>query len=286
MKIQIELSADQWHRITGVKLDKLSDKYPDLFEDGTAKEDADFSAALLELEKEKTDEYGNRQWQRSRKALEGRLKKLGIEEFTKAEEGLDLLIEQQEADAGKDPAAKLNAEEVKSHPAFKAAIAEETTSLRKKLEDTKTEYEKYKAEVVNREKHSAFESKILAELDDMKAGYGKNGKATAIKRFFAVFPGYNVNEKGHVVNEQGEEILKDHLPVQVSDWLKDEWDYGFDQAPAHPSPPPANGGGNGKTAPKYNITSKAQFEELLSKAAQKDKADLWASYNAVADKIK
>jgi len=286
MKIQIELSADQWHRLTGVKLDKLTDKYPELFDDGKAKDDADFSAVLLELEKEKTEDYGNRQWQRSRKALEGRLKKLGIEEFTKAEEGLDLLIEQQEAEQGKDPAAQLKDEDIRKHPVFKAAIAEEVTGLRTKLEATQSEFEKYKGEVAGKERHNAVQLAVSEQLEKLKAGYGAKGKQVALDRFFKAFPGIGINEKGNVLDANGEEVLHDHSPVKLEDFLRQEWDHGFNAAPDSPTPPPPTRKETGTGA--YNITSADQYNEMIQRPnlTQTEKSGIRQGYAEFLEKQK
>lgn len=264
MKIQVELTPAQWQQVTGAKFDTLSDRFPELFDDTGLKPDADLAPVISELVKDKTTDYGKRQWSQSRRAIESRLKKLGVEDFEKAEEGLDKLIEQLEADAGKDPIGSLKDEDIKKHPAFKTAVAEHVADLRTKLEETKAEHEKYKAQVEGQQKRTVTQQKFAAELDRLKAGYGAKGKETALQRFFAAFPDISVNEKGNVVGADGEEILSDLSPVSVSDFLKNEWDYGFDAAPGNPAPPKA-GDPPAPNKGAFSIKSTNDYNEIMKR---------------------
>ena len=279
MKIQVEMTAAQWQQVTGVKFETLSERFPELFDDTGLKEDADLSPALAELVKDKTTDYGKRQWSQSRRAIETRLRRLGVTDFEKAEDGLDQLIEQLEADAGKDPAAQLKDEDIKKHPVFKAALAEEVTGLRTELKENKAEHEKYKAQVEGEQKRSATQSRFAAELDNLKAGYGAKGKEIALQRFFAAFPDISVNDKGNVVGADGVEILFDHAPVTVSDFLKNEWDYGFDAAPPNPAPPRA-GDPQPPAAGAFSVKSADDYNEIMKRPglSSEDKAQAAAAY--------
>ncbi len=285
--IKLELTPDQFKRLTGVQMEKMPDRFPDLYEDGELKEGADIFGAIIDLNKIKIKEHGDNQWKASRKSLEKHLKAAGIDDFDKAEEGLELLVQQLKGEQGKDPAVKLTEEEVMKHPAFSAAVEAKVKALKESKEKIEAEFSEFKIKQEFAGKNAARKNTFLSALRELNAGFGPKGEEAAINAFLALHPDKYVNEKGEIVNDKGEPIQdKEFNKQSVTDFLKSEWLFGMNQAPAHNSPPPANGGGNGSPAPKYNITSKAQFEELLSKAAPKDKADLWASYNAVADKIK
>ena len=284
MKIQVELTPAQWQQVTGAKFETLESKHPDLFDDNGLKPDADLAPVLFDLVREKTTDYGKRQWSQSRRAIETRLRKLGVEDFEKAEDGLDQLIERLEADAGKDPAGSLTDEDIKKHPAFKTAIAEHVADLRTKLEQTKAEHEKYKAQIEGQQKRTVTQQKFAAELDRLKAGYGAKGKETALQRFFAAFPDISVNEKGNVVDASGEEILSDLSPVSVSDFLKSEWDYGFDAAPADKAPPKA-GEKQPATKGAFSIKSVDDYNEISRRnLTLEEKASLREAYKEFLEK--
>ncbi len=286
--IKLELTPDQFKRLTGVQMEKMPDRFPDLYEDGELKEGADIFGAIIDLNKIKIKEHGDNQWKASRKSLEKHLKAAGIDDFDKAEEGLELLVQQLKGAQGKDPAAKLTEEEVMKHPAFSAAVEAKVKALKESKEKIEAEFSEFKTKQEFAGKNAARKSTFLSALRELNAGFGAKGEDAALNAFLALHPDKYVNENGEIVNDKGEPIQdKEFNKQSVTDFLKSEWLFGMNQAPAHNSPPPANGGGNGSPAPKHNITSVAQFEELLQRAiTPAEKADLWASYNVVADKIK
>ena len=286
--IKLELTPDQFKRLTGVQMEKMPDRFPDLYEDGELKEGADIFGAIIDLNKIKIKEHGDNQWKASRKSLEKHLKAAGIDDFDKAEEGLELLVQQLKGAQGKDPAAKLTEEEVMKHPALSAAVEAKVKALKESKEKIEAEFSEFKTKQEFAGKNAARKSTFLSALRELNAGFGAKGEDAALNAFLALHPDKYVNENGEIVNDKGEPIQdKEFNKQSVTDFLKSEWLFGMNQAPAHNSPPPANGGGNGSPAPKHNITSVAQFEELLQRAiTPAEKADLWASYNVVADKIK
>lgn len=283
----IKITPAQFRKITGVEFDKIGNKFPDLLdEDGNLKEDADIGVAIVALVTEKASEQHSKGKRQSLAALEAELTALGITDIQNAQQGLQALAKRM-GEQGKDPAATLTSEEVMKHPAFAAAVEEKVKALKESKEKIELEFSEFKTKQEFAGKNAARKNTFLSALRELNAGFGAKGEDAALNAFLALHPDKYVNENGEIVNDKGEPIQdKEFNKQSVTDFLKSEWLFGMNQAPAHNSPPPANGGGNGSTAPKYNITSKAQFEELLSKAAPKDKADLWASYNAVADKIK
>lgn len=286
--IKLELTPEQFKRLTGVQMEKMPDRFPDLYEGGELKEDADVFAAILDLNKIKIKEHGDNQWKASRKSLEKHLKAAGIDDFEKAEEGLELLVQQLQGEQGKGHAATLTNEEVMKHPAFSAAVEAKVKSLKESKEAIEREFSDFKTKQEFAGKNAARKTTFLSALRELNAGFGAKGEEAAINAFLALHPDKYVNENGEIVNDKGEPIQdKEFNKQSVTDFLKSEWLFGMNQAPAHNSPPPPNGSENGKAAPKYNITSEAQLKELLDRAGtNEERADLWSSYRAVADKIK
>jgi len=263
--IKLELSPEQFKRLTGVQVEKLADKYPDLYEDGELKEDADIFDAVLNLTKMKVKEHGDKQWKASRQALEKHLKAAGIEDFEKAEEGLELLIERLNGDRGKDPAAKLTDEEVMKHPSFQAAVESKVQVLKQKLETTEAEYNTFRTAVESEKKNTGRRAAIAKELKALNANFGTKGEDAAIAAFLALHPNVNVNDTGALVNEKGEPIQDNEYNTQtLADFLKSEWLFGLNAAPATDAPPPPQGKEAGKMG-AYKITSPQQYNEMIQR---------------------
>ncbi len=287
----IKITPAHFKKITGVEFDKIGKKFPDLLgEDGELKEDADIGTAVVALVAEKASAQHSRGKREALESVEEELTALGVTDIQNAKDGLKALAQRIKGDPGKDPnPAELTPEQVMKHPAFAAAVEDKVKALKDAKDALEQEFTTYKTGKEQEAKNIGRRTAYLKVLKaaEMNASFGAVGEEEAMSAFLALHPDKFVNDAGIVVDEKGAPILDAQFNQQTAtDFLNSKWLFGFNAAPAHQSPPPANGGGNGSTAPKYNITSKAQFEELLAKADKKDKADLWASYNAVADKIK
>lgn len=288
----IKILPTHFKKITGIEFDKLGKKFPDLLnEDGELKEDADLGTAIVALVAEKASAQHSRGKREALESVEEELTALGVTDIQNAKDGLKALAERFKGDSGKDPKpAELTPEQVMKHPAFAAAVEDKVKALKEAKEALEKQFVDYKTGIEQEAKNTGRRQAFLRALKapEISASFGAKGEEAAIEAFLAVHPNAFVNDAGIIVDSKGEPIQDAQFNTQtVSDFVKSEWLFGFNSAPANPAPPRSDGGGAGSQGVTHVITSRAQFEELLAKATTtKDKADLWASFNAVADKIK
>jgi len=284
MSIQILKSLARLTGKTGEELEGL------LNEAGEDQAAETFSSLVLDHFKEaerksKESFYKKGEKEKAKKveaALQPIFDEFGITAAT-VEDSAAQLAEKLKEQPGKPGGEGLNADNLRTLPAYKEAFEADTSALRTKLQQAEqraAEVEKAQARL---EKVSKLKPALVAVLKKENANFGI-GEEAAMEAFFKLVPPdrFNVTENGiEVLNEDGE-VMKDeyHIPVKPADFLKKTWWPGFNTGNPPPTPSPARQGSNGAQRFESSQAFTNAYTELLRKGDNDGAASLRKSYLA------
>lgn len=268
-------------RLTGKASEELDGL---LYDGGELKEDwVDvFSGLVLDKfkdqERKKAEDFRLRGIKEKAQAIEKiakpLLEKYGIE-ADRIEDGLEQLAEQLQAEPGTPGAEGLTPEQLRNHPAFKQAVQQDIEKLTKANNDLKAKAAKAEAEKdayiqqQSQQQHfNTVSNTALRELRKQKALFGQD-EDKALKAFFALYPAERFKLEGESpvpLDDNGQPATDEYGdPIKFTDYLRQNWLFGFEgNTIATPAPPTRGAGPGTKTFATEEAYNQARVAASLA----------------------
>lgn len=263
-----------------------------LSEEGELKENAPELYAKVVLDKFKAE--SREQFNRGVREKGNAVEKAATELFStfgiqseKVEEGLKQLAQELQGRVQKSDPANLKPDDIRKLPAFQSILDETVSKVNQELNTIKSEYERYKTNVVRERTMSVVQSKVREVLEKSNAAFSEN-PSTQLGFFLKAIDTrpFQVDTTGNVVitNEDGTPIRDDFgNKLDFHDYVVNQWKaagYGFKQAPDPVPNPSAKNGGNQKA---YSSLQSAQ-EALQAARNPEERAKILKEMAALSRK--
>lgn len=288
--MEIVLTRDLAAKLAGVDPEKLSEAL--LNEEGGLKEGAadEFASMVVskfkEAEKSSKEQQYNRGLREKAEAFERSLgpilERFGIEKADRVEETIQALGEaltNVEAGKGTPDLENLTLTDLKKLPAYEEAVKDIRESWERKYGELETAHNDFVNAARQEKLHTAVMRETRRALEEAKAA---NANDDNIEFTWNALGLDNVRLTGDgalaVTNGNGEPQYDQHgNPLRFEDYVKNNWRFGFNDAPPGGSPLKPDRGQSGSS--ELVITSEDQYNNLLKSPGELKRSEIHAAWS-------